>query len=194
VSFVSRLEDSLLWGFDPFFVPSPPSTTFPRRGRRALARRYRPRTRAHAPAPACTNRMREAQTGRRGGGGGDPAPPPTPRTTLLHGPHRVLILPGPLAAREVEPPERGRRPARRGQKAPRAPQIEAFVRFFVGAHNVDMTYDDDAASIARKNLASVSGFWFDCATSIPWSFMDLRVYLVRPPRPAPPHPPTAVHC
>ncbi len=64
--------------------------------------------------------------------------------------------------------------------APRTPQLEAFVRFFVGTHNVDMTYDDDMASVARKNLLSVSGFWFDCATSIPWAYMDLRVYLVSP--------------
>ena len=57
------------------------------------------------------------------------------------------------------------------------------MRFFVGTYNVDMTYDDDMVSVARKNLLSVSGFWFDCVTCIPWSYMDLRVYLVSPHRP-----------
>ncbi len=58
--------------------------------------------------------------------------------------------------------------------------MEAFTRFFVGAYRVDLTYDDDMASICQQNLISPTGFWFDCVTSIPWSFMDLRVYLVSP--------------
>ena len=57
-------------------------------------------------------------------------------------------------------------------------QMEAFARFFVGVYKVDLTYDDDFVSICKQNVCSPGGFWFDCATSIPWSFMDLRVYLV----------------
>ena len=55
------------------------------------------------------------------------------------------------------------------------------MRFFVGTYNVDMTYDDDMASVARKNLASLSGFWFDCLTSIPLAYIDLRLFPLRPP-------------
>ncbi len=60
-------------------------------------------------------------------------------------------------------------------------QVEAFARFFVGSFNVDMTYDDDLVSVAKKNVCSASGFWFDCITSIPWSYMDLVFYVVIPP-------------
>ncbi len=31
----------------------------------------------------------------------------------------------------------------------------------------------------KRNLSSLRGFWFDCATSIPFSYMDLHLYLVR---------------
>ena len=57
-------------------------------------------------------------------------------------------------------------------------QVEAFLRFFLGTFDVDLTYDDDLLSVARKNVCSPSGFWFDCVTSIPWSYMDLHFYLV----------------
>jgi hypothetical protein len=50
---------------------------------------------------------------------------------------------------------------------------------------VDMTYDDDLISVAKKNVCSASGFWFDCITSIPWSYMDLNFYMVRPHPPKP---------
>jgi hypothetical protein len=46
-----------------------------------------------------------------------------------------------------------------------------------------MTYQDDILVSLRKNLTSVSGFWFDCVTSIPWSYIDLHFYLVRSARP-----------
>jgi hypothetical protein len=30
-----------------------------------------------------------------------------------------------------------------------------------------------------RYLTTASGFWFDCITSVPWSYMDLVVYRVR---------------
>jgi hypothetical protein len=58
-------------------------------------------------------------------------------------------------------------------------QIEVILQFFIGTENADMTYNDDILSIARRNLCSLSGFWFDCVTSIPWSYLDLHFYLVK---------------
>ena len=40
-------------------------------------------------------------------------------------------------------------------------------------------YIDSFSIIARRNIASLTGFWFDCVTSIPWSCIDLHLYLVR---------------
>ena len=57
-------------------------------------------------------------------------------------------------------------------------QVEAFTQFFLGYYTQDMTYKDDLSGTIRRNLSSISGFWFDCITSIPWSFMDLHFYLV----------------
>ena len=37
--------------------------------------------------------------------------------------------------------------------------------------------------VLRRNVTSVSGFWFDCITSIPWSYLDYAAYLVRTPHP-----------
>jgi hypothetical protein len=59
------------------------------------------------------------------------------------------------------------------------PQIEAFVQFGVAVYNEDMQFIDDWRAIAARNLMSISGFWFDSGTSIPWSFMDLHFYLVQ---------------
>ncbi len=58
--------------------------------------------------------------------------------------------------------------------------MEAFVQFFLGRYAVNLTYEDDLGASLRRNLTSISGFWFDCVTSIPWSYMDLHQYLVRP--------------
>ncbi len=58
-------------------------------------------------------------------------------------------------------------------------QVEAFVQFFLGRYSEDLTYEDDLLVSLQRNLTSVSGFWFDCVTSIPWSYMDLHLYLVR---------------
>jgi hypothetical protein len=59
-----------------------------------------------------------------------------------------------------------------------ASQVEAFVQFFLGSYSQDLTYQDNLLMSLKRNLSSVRGFWFDCVTSIPWSYMDLHVYLV----------------
>jgi hypothetical protein len=57
-------------------------------------------------------------------------------------------------------------------------QVEAFSQFFIGYYKIDMTYEDNLAVCIARNLSSFSGFWFDCVTSIPWSYMDMHFYLV----------------
>ena len=61
--------------------------------------------------------------------------------------------------------------------------MEVFIQFVVGVFDEDLVYIDDWRRIAAINLMSVSGFWFDCATSIPWSLMDLHFDLVGAPPP-----------
>ena len=46
-----------------------------------------------------------------------------------------------------------------------------------------MSYVDDFSRIVMRNVLSVSGFWFDLITSIPWSYVDLGFYLVMLPEP-----------
>ncbi len=57
-------------------------------------------------------------------------------------------------------------------------QVEAFSQFFIGSFNTDMSYVDDFYCIVKRNLQSVSGFWFDLVTSIPWAYVDLGFFLV----------------
>jgi hypothetical protein len=57
-------------------------------------------------------------------------------------------------------------------------QLEAFSQFFIGHYKIDMTYEDNLVVCITRNLSSFSGFWFDCVTSIPWSYMDMHFYLV----------------
>ncbi len=52
-------------------------------------------------------------------------------------------------------------------------QMEVVVPFFMGKLDVSDTYCDDIRVIARKYLASLTGFWFDFLTSLPWSVNDL---------------------
>jgi hypothetical protein len=59
-----------------------------------------------------------------------------------------------------------------------ARKVEAFIQFFLGYYAEDLTYKDDFFTVFRKNISAVTGFWFDCVTSIPWSFMDIHFYLV----------------
>jgi hypothetical protein len=58
-------------------------------------------------------------------------------------------------------------------------QCEALLQFGVAVYTEEMEFIDDWGAIALRNLTSFSGFWFDCVTSIPWSFMDLQYYMVQ---------------
>jgi hypothetical protein len=62
-------------------------------------------------------------------------------------------------------------------------QVEAFAQFLIGSYNTDMSYVDDFGSIVMRNMLSVTGFWFDLVTSIPWAYVDLSFYLVICPKP-----------
>ena len=57
-------------------------------------------------------------------------------------------------------------------------QVEVFIQFFVGMYDNKQEYIDDWRLVASAYLMSPFGFWFDCVTSVPWSFMDLRFLLV----------------
>jgi hypothetical protein len=48
-----------------------------------------------------------------------------------------------------------------------------------GTVEANQEYEDDFRTVVLANLTSLSGFWFDCVTSIPWSWLDLHIYLVR---------------
>ena len=57
-------------------------------------------------------------------------------------------------------------------------QFEVASQFFVGSFDNSETYFDDIKLIMIRNLTSVTGFWFDLLTSMPWSFMDVNAYKV----------------
>ncbi len=58
-------------------------------------------------------------------------------------------------------------------------QFEILFQFFVGMYNHEQEYIDDWLLVASTYFWSIFGFWFDCVTSIPWSFMDLHFYMVQ---------------
>ena len=58
-------------------------------------------------------------------------------------------------------------------------QADVLLNFFVGAYDADMNYVDRFSWVFTRYTTSVMGFWFDSATSIPWSCFDLQSYLVR---------------
>ncbi len=60
-------------------------------------------------------------------------------------------------------------------------QFEVVSQFFVGMFDSSETYIDNIYVVAFVNLTSVTGFWFDCVTSIPWSYFDLSAYRVCSP-------------
>ena len=39
-------------------------------------------------------------------------------------------------------------------------------------------YVDDIKTIAKKYVSSINAFWFDIATSLPWSYLDYYAYRV----------------
>ena len=57
-------------------------------------------------------------------------------------------------------------------------QMEIVFNFFTGSLDMSETYCDDIRLIAPKYIAAPGGFWFDVATSLPWSFNDLIAYQV----------------
>ena len=53
-----------------------------------------------------------------------------------------------------------------------------MTQFVLGVYD-NGGYIDSFSVIAWRSVTSVTGFWFDCVTSIPWSCIDLHLYLVR---------------
>ncbi len=51
--------------------------------------------------------------------------------------------------------------------------MEVVVPFFMGTLDTSDTYCDDFRKIAINYLTSLTGFWFDFLTSLPWSLNDL---------------------
>ena len=64
------------------------------------------------------------------------------------------------------------------RRAPPRLQFEVVCQFIIGTFDSTETYCDDFRSIATTYLTTASGFWFDCFTSVPWSYMDFVVYQV----------------
>jgi hypothetical protein len=62
--------------------------------------------------------------------------------------------------------------------APWHPQFEVACQFVMGTYDSTETYCDNIRAIITAYLTSVSGFWFDCTTSVPWSYIDMVVYQV----------------
>ncbi len=56
--------------------------------------------------------------------------------------------------------------------------MEVVFNFLTGSLDMSETYCDDFRLIAAKYIAAPSGFWFDVATSLPWSLNDLVAYQV----------------
>jgi hypothetical protein len=57
-------------------------------------------------------------------------------------------------------------------------QFEIVLQFITGSLDLSETYCDDYKVIGAKYLSSISNFWFDLVTSIPWSFSDVYAYQV----------------
>jgi hypothetical protein len=57
-------------------------------------------------------------------------------------------------------------------------QLEVICQFAIGTFDSTETYCDEIRVIVTNYITSISGFWFDCVTSVPWSYMDLAVYRV----------------
>ena len=57
-------------------------------------------------------------------------------------------------------------------------KFEAISQFFVGYFDANEKYVDSLLAVALKNFSSLSGFWFDLLTSVPWSYFDMTAYQV----------------
>ncbi len=60
-------------------------------------------------------------------------------------------------------------------------QFEILLQFFIGFYDESEVYIDSFRKNAFRYLTAISGFWFDCATSLPWSYNDMQAYRVRVP-------------
>ncbi len=56
-----------------------------------------------------------------------------------------------------------------------------LLQFLRGYYRADTLYEDRLEAVFLNNVSSVTGFWFDCVTSIPWTYLDLDAYLVGRP-------------
>ncbi len=57
-------------------------------------------------------------------------------------------------------------------------QAEVVLNFLTGSLDMSDTYCDDFRLIAARYIAAPNGFWFDFATSLPWSLNDLLAFQV----------------
>ncbi len=67
------------------------------------------------------------------------------------------------------------------------PQAEIILTFFIGFHRNGL-YIDSVSVISRRYVSSLSLFWFDVATSIPLSYVDIyysKVLAAADPLPVP---------
>jgi hypothetical protein len=85
---------------------------------------------------------------------------------------------GALAVYNFPPKRSSRLSPGDGQRA----QLEIAIKFFMGYH-YNGCYVHGLRDIARRYTGSLSRFWFDMATSVPLSYMDLYYLQVPPPRP-----------
>ena len=52
------------------------------------------------------------------------------------------------------------------------------IHLFTGIINGVENYVDDPMEVLHRKLTSLSGFWFDFVTSLPWSYLDYNALLV----------------
>ncbi len=57
-------------------------------------------------------------------------------------------------------------------------QIEVFCQFFIAYYDSSGTYVDSIALVAKRYTMSITAFWFDITTSLPWSYLDVYAYQV----------------
>jgi len=53
---------------------------------------------------------------------------------------------------------------------------EVVLNFLTGSLDMSETYCDDFRLIAARYMAAPNGFWYDLATSLPWSLNDLLAF------------------
>jgi len=55
--------------------------------------------------------------------------------------------------------------------------FDVFMQFVIGSFDDSQTLLSDLKLAAKRNFTSLGGFWFDCITSVPWSYLDYQAYL-----------------